>query len=173
MFEFAAFCILGPGEGPKNFEQHKINSLILFMSYFLNPNWHELKKQEKCSPLAPPRSKFYKTQWAWQACQISSIWKFLIQIHLTNSNPKITRGVKVPCLMPIRVKVLKLPGWATWHVSPPPHALVPPVLGCTCTLHSGIQKKWKFLPCKVNTIGDVEITFYDTPLFGKTSPRLL
>ena len=33
---------------------------------FLNPNWHELRKQEKCSSLAPPRSKFYKTQWAWQ-----------------------------------------------------------------------------------------------------------
>ena len=27
-----------------------------------NPNWHELRKQEKCSSLAPPRSKFYKTQ---------------------------------------------------------------------------------------------------------------
>ena len=32
------------------------------------------------------------------------VWKFLIQIQLTKSNPKITRGVKVPCLMPIRVK---------------------------------------------------------------------
>ena len=31
-------------------------------------------------------------------------WKFVIQIQLTKSNPRITRGVKVPCLMPIRVK---------------------------------------------------------------------
>ena len=28
----------------------------------LNPNWHELWKQGKCSPLAPPRVTFYKTQ---------------------------------------------------------------------------------------------------------------
>ena len=26
----------------------------------LNPNWHELWKQEKCSSLAPPRGIFYK-----------------------------------------------------------------------------------------------------------------
>ena len=29
--------------------------------FFLNPNWHELCKQEKCSSLAPPRGIFYKT----------------------------------------------------------------------------------------------------------------
>ena len=78
-----------------------------------NPNWHELRKQEKCSSLEPPRSKFYKTQWAWQGVKLTQlmsiftskkVWKFLIKIHLTKSNPKITRGVKVPCLMPIRVK---------------------------------------------------------------------
>ena len=28
----------------------------------LNPNLHELRKQEKCSSLEPPRSKLYKTQ---------------------------------------------------------------------------------------------------------------
>ena len=28
----------------------------------LKHNWHELRKQEKCSSLALPRSKFYKTQ---------------------------------------------------------------------------------------------------------------
>ena len=27
-----------------------------------NLNWHELRKQEKCSSLVPSRSKFYKTQ---------------------------------------------------------------------------------------------------------------
>jgi len=82
---------------------------------FLNPNWHELGKQEKCSSLAPPRSKFYKSEWAcaWQGVKLTrwmsiiaskKVWKFLIQIQLAKSNPKITRGVKVPCLMPISVK---------------------------------------------------------------------
>jgi hypothetical protein len=31
-------------------------------------------------------------------------WKFLITIQLTKSDPKRTRGWKVPCLMAIRVK---------------------------------------------------------------------
>ena len=35
MFEFAAFCTSGPAEGPKNFGQHKINCLFLFMFSFL------------------------------------------------------------------------------------------------------------------------------------------
>ena len=30
----------------------------------INPNWHELLKQEKSSSLAPPRGIFYRTQWA-------------------------------------------------------------------------------------------------------------
>ena len=76
---------------------------------------HELRKQEKCSSIAPPRNKFYKTQWPWQGVKLTQlmsiftskkVWKFFIQIQLTKSNPKITRGVKVPCLMPIRVKIL-------------------------------------------------------------------
>ena len=33
-------------------------------------------------------------------------WKFLIKIQVTKSDPKKTRGWKVPCLMPIRVKAL-------------------------------------------------------------------
>ena len=83
------------------------------IGFAFNPDWHELRKQEKCSSLAPSRSKFYKTQWAWQGVKLTwlmsiftskKVWKFLIQIQLTKSNPKITRGVKVPCLMPIRVK---------------------------------------------------------------------
>ena len=78
-----------------------------------NPNWHELRNQEKCSSLATPRSKFNKTQWAWQGVKLTQLMliftskkvvKFLIKIQLTKSNLKITRGVKVPCLMPIRVK---------------------------------------------------------------------
>ena len=76
-----------------------------------NPNGHELIKQEKCSSLAPPRSKFDKTQWAWQGVKLSqlisiftsnNVWKFLIKIQLIKSNPKIVRGVNPPCLMPIR-----------------------------------------------------------------------
>ena len=35
---------------------------------------------------------------------LKKVWKFLIKIQLTKSNPKITSEVKVPCLMPIRVK---------------------------------------------------------------------
>ena len=61
----------------------------------------------------PPRSNFLKTQLAWQGVKLTQlmsivtskkVWKFLIQIHLTKSNPKITRGVKMPCPMAIRVK---------------------------------------------------------------------
>ena len=61
---------------------------------------------EKCSSLAPPRSIFYKTHWAWQGVKL--IW--LIRqfsppkkIQLTKSDPKRTSRRKVPCLMPIRV----------------------------------------------------------------------
>ena len=82
----------------------------------LNPNWHELRKKEKCSSLAPPWSKVYKTQWSWQDVKVTQlmsiftskkVWNFLIQIQLIKSNPKITRGVKLPWLMPIRVKKQK------------------------------------------------------------------
>ena len=69
----------------------------------INPNWHELWKQEKCSSLTPPMSKFYKTQWAWQGVKLI---RLISIFHLQKSqltNPKITRGVKVPCLTPIRV----------------------------------------------------------------------
>ena len=34
-------------------------------------NWHELRKQKKCSPLAPPRSILYQTQWAWQGVKLT------------------------------------------------------------------------------------------------------
>ena len=27
---------------------------------FFNPNWHELREQEKCSSLGPPRSTLYE-----------------------------------------------------------------------------------------------------------------
>ena len=38
---------------------HKLKS---HWSLSINPNWHELRKQEKCSSLVQPRSKFYKTR---------------------------------------------------------------------------------------------------------------
>ena len=80
----------------------------------LNPNWHELWKQEKCSYLTPHRSK---TQCVKLSQFISiftskNIWKFLIKIQLTKSGPKIIRGVYPPCLMPIRVKG---PGTGTYR----------------------------------------------------------
>ena len=79
----------------------------------IKPNWHELRKQEKYSSLAPPRSTFYKTQWAWHGVKLTwlmliftskKVWKFLIKHQLTKSDPKRTRWWKVPCLIPIRVK---------------------------------------------------------------------
>ena len=39
-----------------------LSSVILTLFQYLEPNWHELRKQEKCSSLASPRNKFYKTQ---------------------------------------------------------------------------------------------------------------
>ena len=36
-----------------------------------NPNWHEIRKQEICSSSAPLKSKFYKTQWAWQGVKLT------------------------------------------------------------------------------------------------------
>ena len=83
------------------------------MNWSFNPHWHELIKQEKCSSLAPTRGIFYKTQWAWQGAKIprlmsiftsQKVWKFLIKTQLTKSDPKRTRGWKVPSLMPISVK---------------------------------------------------------------------
>ena len=43
-------------------------------------------------------------------CQFSSPkknWKFLVKIQLTKSGPKRTREWKVPCLMPIKFKVVR------------------------------------------------------------------
>ena len=68
-----------------------------------------------CSSLEQPRCIVYKTQWARQVVKLSrlisiftskNVWKFLIKIQLTKSNPKIIRGVNPPCLMPIRVKYI-------------------------------------------------------------------
>ena len=54
----------------------------------LNPHWHDLRKQEKMLIFSATKN----------------IWKCLIKIQLTKSDQKRTRGCKVPCLMPIRVK---------------------------------------------------------------------
>ena len=65
----------------------------------VNPDWHELWKQEKCSSLEPLSGIFYKNQWAWQGVNLTQIvsiftskkvWKFLITIQLTKSDPKRT-----------------------------------------------------------------------------------
>ena len=39
-----------------------------------------------------------------------NVWRFLIKIQLTKSNPKFLRGVNPPCLMPIRVNLRRLIG---------------------------------------------------------------
>ena len=63
----------------------------------LNLHWHELWKQQKSSSLGPPRGIFYKSQWAWQDVKLTrltsiftskKVWKFLIKIQQTKSDPK-------------------------------------------------------------------------------------
>ena len=82
----------------------------------IKPNWHELRKQEKYSSLAPPRSTFYKTQWAWHGIiltQLMSIFsskkvgKFLLKFSWLNLIQKGQGGKKVPSLMPIRANSIK------------------------------------------------------------------
>ena len=43
--------------------QSTVQTKVEFVIHILgvNPNWHEPRKQEKCSSLAPPRSNFYNT----------------------------------------------------------------------------------------------------------------
>ena len=65
------------------------------LSYVLSPNWHELWKQEKCSSLAPPRGIFIrlnKLNLIDVNFQLQKVWKFLMKIHQTKSDPKRTRS---------------------------------------------------------------------------------
>ena len=82
---------LEDGENWKDKKEHIYKSLFgrLYLKWSLNPNWQELRKQEKCSS----RSKFYKTQWAWQRGKLTwlmsiftskKVWKFLIKIQSQN-----------------------------------------------------------------------------------------
>ena len=84
------------------------------ISGLFNPNWHELWKQEKCSSLATPWNMFYMIQWAWQGVKLTwkmsiftakEVWKFLIKIQLTKSDPKRIRGGKCPasCRLGLRI----------------------------------------------------------------------
>ena len=62
-----AYPVGGPVRGPLSLWQSLFGGGSQYnrryrLTFILNPNWHELRKQEKCSSLAPPRSKFYKTQ---------------------------------------------------------------------------------------------------------------
>jgi hypothetical protein len=60
------------GTAPAGTQQMTLVSGYNWPKYLiLNPNWHELRKQKKCSSLVPPKSKFYKTQWAWQAVKLT------------------------------------------------------------------------------------------------------
>ena len=79
----------------------------------VNPNWHELWKQGKCLSLAPPRSIFYKTKWAWYGVKLTLID---VNVHILrsldifdeNSGDKIwskkDKGIKVSPSVPNRVK---------------------------------------------------------------------
>ena len=80
---------------------------------YFNPNWHELKKQGKCSSLAPPGIKFYKIQYAWQGVKLTKmmsiftskkVWKYLKNIQLTKSDPKRTKG---QCQIGLKFKMAK------------------------------------------------------------------
>ena len=86
-------------------------------------------KVRKYSSLSPPKSIFYKTHWSWQGVKITrlmsifisqKVWKFLIKIQQTKSNPKIMRGVNPPCLMAIRVKKLWQHYSPRWIFCPSP-----------------------------------------------------
>ena len=46
-----------------------------------------------------------------------TVWKFLIKTQLSKSDPNKTRGWKVPCLMPIRVKTTIPPGKDTFYLA--------------------------------------------------------
>ena len=109
-FELAKYTFFLPRPARKDLTLNESNLPIKLKEY-LNPNW--LRKQEKCSSLAPPRNIFYNTQWAWQGVKLTrlmsiftskKVWKFLIKIQLIKYDPKRTRGWKVPSLMPIRIK---------------------------------------------------------------------
>ena len=63
-----------------------------------NPNWHELWNQELGLSLAPPRSIFIRLKLTRLMSIFTSkkVWKFLIKIQLTKSDPKKTGGGKCP-----------------------------------------------------------------------------
>ena len=70
-------------------------SIICTGNESINPNWHELREQEKCSSFAPPRSTFYKTQWAWQGVKLTRLMSIFtyhqksLEIFEKNSADKI------------------------------------------------------------------------------------
>ena len=43
-----------------------MQELMALHLIILNPVWHDVGKQEKCSSLEPPRDNFYKS---WTECQ--------------------------------------------------------------------------------------------------------
>ena len=52
----------------------------------INPNWHELRKQEKCSSLVPPRSRSYKTQWAWLGVKSTQLMSIFTSKNVFDTN---------------------------------------------------------------------------------------
>ena len=91
-----------------------------------NPHWHEQWKQEKCSFLPPPRGICYKPRWAWQDVKLTrlmsiftskKVWKFLIKIQLTKSDPKRTRGGKCPPSCQLGLRCLQKDLSPMWKIS--------------------------------------------------------
>ena len=89
----------------------------LVLNFTINPHWHELWKQEKCSSFAPPMGHVYKTQWAWQGVKLTlsisifnskEVWKFLIKIQLAKILSKKDKEIKVFPLMLIRVNFVTM-----------------------------------------------------------------
>ena len=84
--------------GTFSLHNYFVFSMHVFFLNSLNPNWHELWKQEKCSSLEPPMGIFCKT---WQGVELTrlmsiftskKVWKFLIKIQLPKIWSKRTRG---------------------------------------------------------------------------------
>ena len=130
------------------FKKKSLSSLDLVKSYKLcaklNPHWHELWKQEKCSSLVPPRGIFNKTWWAWQGVKLNRLMsiftskKVSIKILKKISWQNLIR--KVPSLMPIRVNGVQRIYNSAWNYTFFGRSLhcVPELVMCGCRLEAAV-----------------------------------
>ena len=87
-----------------------IRILTYLLTTFFNPVLHDVGRQEKCSPLEPPRDKFCKAQWAGQVVKINPID---VNFHLQKSL-EIFEKNSADKIWSNKDKKIKMP--------PPPHA---------------------------------------------------